>query len=223
MCATCIKNGQAEECCSKQASSRVYSKAPLFLTAWLFLLACLVSVQVSHAALSPEAQAHREENRVLESEVLKGKVVYSVRMEELDTARLYIVEADCTYRFLVEYKKNWLGLFGWVGPQKFNVELAGEPDCDPVAHLSVDKALFRQIIFSSVSRIYSLPLETIQESTRLYKKPADPVRLSMDFRILALRGYLEERVGCRITDRKFKKLRTVGGLLKVTEADCNQK
>lgn len=192
-------------------------------SAGLFIGLALALVPTQHAlaALSPEAQQDREKQSVLERDELEGKIVFAISQEHIGDQKTYVVEAHCTYRFLITYPLNWRVLFGWVGPQQYEVERMGEPVCAPKPNLRTDKQTFNKIILNAVASVYAMPLETITPSTPLYKAP-DPTRITMDMRILMLRGYLDQRVGCQINASTFMEIRTVGELLDATATDCHQ-
>jgi len=181
----------------------------------------IISTQNAQAALAPDVQQLVEEEKVLESNELQGKKISNIRSERGDESTLYFIEADCTYVFEVTYPFDWRGLFGWVGPKLFDVDMIGEPSCPLHPAPNINRMAFHQAILKAVATVYIMPIETIHTSTNLYAAPKDPAQRGMDFRILGLRRFIEEQIGCQMDSKAYAKIRTVGDLLSATDVHCN--
>lgn len=188
----------------------------------LFLVFMLAPVQIAHAAMSPKAQQMSEENTIRKSAELKGKTIRRITMSQVDETRYYKVEADCIYQFVVDYPLNLFGrLFGMPGPQEFNVEMDGEPNCEDSVVAQRDHGDLRTTIHAYVSKIYDVPIATlIEPSMSLYRIPTGQEKLAMDFRILALRKRLEDLDNCHIETDVFMTIRTVGDLVSLANKHC---
>lgn len=195
---------------------------PRFFWLPVFVSLAFIPMHNVQAALSPEAQQYKEQDAVLGSDELQGKTVYGLRSERGAESTVYFVEADCSYVFEITYPLNWRVLFGWVGPQIFDVDMIKEPNCPSRPEPNMDKGAFHQVIFDAVATVYFMPIEIVENSTRLYAAPTGPRRLGMDFRIIRLRGFLEERVGCRMDNETYAGIQTVGDLLNATNLHCNK-
>ena len=195
---------------------------PRFFWLPIFVSLAFIPLHMAQAALPPEAQQYKEKDAVLNSDELQGKTIYSIRSLRGADSTTYLVEADCSYTFEITYTRNWRVLFGWVGPQMFDVNMIGEPNCPQRPEPNIDKKAFDQVILDAVATVYLMPAVTLENSTRLYGAPATPRQQGMDFRIIKLRAFLEDRVGCRMDTNAYAKIRTVGDLLNATNLHCNK-